>query len=186
MDTLGSGRGPFSYCTAGAFLLGQIIERATRTPVDQYIEAKLLIPLGISKWRWSRSPNGEVMTGGGLELRSRELAKLAWMLANDGRWRGLEIVPSDWVRDAMTPHRRANPEQDYGYLIWQRSFATNCGATQGWYMAGNGGNAVVVLQDLNAAVVVTRVNYNVHGMHQQTADLLEHYVLPALPCKAPR
>jgi hypothetical protein len=51
-------------------------------------------------------------------------------------------------------------------------------------MAGNGGNAIVVLKDLHAAVVVTRQNYNAHGMHQQTVDLLEHFVLPMLPCKA--
>jgi hypothetical protein len=30
--------------------------------------------------------------------------------------------------------------------------------------------------------VVTRTNYNSRGMHQQTTDLLERYVLPALPC----
>jgi CubicO group peptidase (beta-lactamase class C family) len=176
------GLGPFSYCTAGAFLLGQIIERATRRPVDQYMEAKLLKPLGIAKWSWARSPSGEVMTGGGLELRSRDLAKLAWILVDNGRWRGREIVPAAWTNAAMTAYRRANAEQDYGYFFWQRTYATRCGTTQGWYMAGNGGNAIVVLKELDAAVVVTRENYNTHGMHQQTVDLLERFVLPALPC----
>jgi CubicO group peptidase (beta-lactamase class C family) len=178
-----NGLGPFSYCTAGAFLLGQIIERATHSPVDQYIEVKLLEPLGIEKWNWQRSPSGEVMTGGGLELRSRDLVKFAWMLVDNGRWRGREIVPAAWVKAAMTAYRRANSEQDYGYLFWQRRYATSCGTTQGWYMAGNGGNAIVTLKELHAAVVVTRENYNTHGMHQQTVDLLERFVLPALPCK---
>jgi CubicO group peptidase (beta-lactamase class C family) len=178
-----TGRGPFSYCTAGAFLLGQIVQRATRTPVDRYVEEKLFSPLGITKWEWSRSPTGEVMTGGGLLLRSRDLAKLAWMLVGNGRWRGRDVVSPDWVKAEMTARRRANPEQDYGYLFWQRTYATACGKTSGWYMAGNGGNAIVVLKDLDAAVVVTRENYNAHGMHQQTVDLLERYVLPALPCR---
>jgi CubicO group peptidase (beta-lactamase class C family) len=177
------GRGPFSYCTAGAFLLGQIIERAAHTPVDQYIEGKLLIPLGISQWKWSRSATGEAMTGGGLELRSRDLAKIAWMLVDNGRWRGRGIVSADWTNAVMTAHRNANPEQDYGYLFWQRTYATNCGMTQGWSMAGNGGNAIVILKDLDAAIVVTRENYNAQEMHQQTVDLLEHFLLPALPCK---
>jgi CubicO group peptidase (beta-lactamase class C family) len=177
-----TGRGPFSYCTAGAFLLGQIIERAARTPVDRYIEQSIFKPLGISKWEWPRSPSGEVMTGGGLRLRSRDLAKIAWMLVNDGRWAGQSVVPAAWVRAATTAHRRANAEQDYGYLFWQRTYATKCGAISGWYMAGNGGNAVLVLKDLGAAVVISRKNYNTHGMHQQTISLLEQYVLPALPC----
>jgi hypothetical protein len=51
-------------------------------------------------------------------------------------------------------------------------------------MAGNGGNAIVILKELGAAVVVIRENYNAHGMHQQSVDLLEHFMLPALPCKA--
>jgi CubicO group peptidase (beta-lactamase class C family) len=179
-----AGRGPFAYCTTGAVLLGQIVQRATRTPVDRFVESRLFAPLGISKWEWSHSPKGEVMTGGGLLLRSRDLAKLAWMLVDDGRWNGRPIVSPDWIRAAMTAHRQANPQQGYGYLFWQRVYATPCGARTGWYMAGNGGNAIVVLKELDAAVVVTRENYNTHGMHQQTVDLLERYVLPALPCRA--
>jgi CubicO group peptidase (beta-lactamase class C family) len=177
-----NGRGPFSYCTAGVFLLGQILQRATRTPVDQYIEQTILQPLGISKWEWPRSPSGEVMTGGGLRLRSRDLAKIAWMLVNSGRTGKDSIVPAEWVSAATTVHVKANPEQGYGYLFWQRTYASKCGAISGWYMSGNGGNAVVVLKDLGAAIVITRTNYNTRGMHQQTVDLLEQYVLPALPC----
>jgi CubicO group peptidase (beta-lactamase class C family) len=177
-----AGRGPFSYCTAGAFLLGQIIGRTARMPVDRYIEQSIFEPLGISKWEWPRSPSGEVMTGGGLRLRSRDLAKIAWMLVNDGNWGGRSVVPAAWVGAATAAHRRANAEQDYGYLFWQRTYATNCGAISGWYMSGNGGNAVLMLKDLGAAVVISRKNYNTHGMHQQTVNLLEQYVLPALPC----
>ena len=177
-----AGRGPFSYCTAGVFLLGQIITRAARIPVDRYIEQTIFVPLAISKWQWPRSPSGEVMTGGGLRLRSRDLAKIAWMLVNDGRWAGRSVVPADWVRAATTAHRKANAEQDYGYLFWQRTYATKCGALSGWYMSGNGGNAVLMFKDLGAAVVISRKNYNTHGMHQQTVNLLEQYVLPALPC----
>jgi CubicO group peptidase (beta-lactamase class C family) len=177
------GRGPFSYCTAGAFLLGQIVQRATQMPIDQYVQHRLLLPLGITRWSWPRSPSGEVMTGGGLQLRARDLAKLAWMLADQGRWHGRAIISADWVKEALHPYRMANPEQQYGYLFWQRSFATPCGVISAWYMAGNGGNAIVVLGELNSAVVVTRRNYNTHGMHAQTAELLEHYVLPALACR---
>ena len=31
-----AGRGPFAYCTAGTFLLGQILQRAAGQPVDRY------------------------------------------------------------------------------------------------------------------------------------------------------
>jgi CubicO group peptidase (beta-lactamase class C family) len=177
-----SGLGPFRYCTTGAFLMGQIIQRSTRVPVDKYIEQKLLEPLGISKWEWPYSPSGETMTGGGLRLRARDAAKLAWMLVDGGRWQGRQIVPVSWVATALSAHRQANTDHKYGYFFWQYDYATKCGKASGWYMAGNGGNAIVVLKDLNTAVIVERSNYNTHGMHQQTVDLLQKYILPALPC----
>src|SRR5215831_3136424 len=44
-----TGRGPWRYCTVGPVLLGQVLQRATRTRADRYIESKLLKPLGIEK-----------------------------------------------------------------------------------------------------------------------------------------
>ncbi len=179
-----SGRGAFSYCTAGTFLLGQIIQRAAGIGVDRYTEEKLLKPLGIERWQWSRSPAGEVMTGGGLRLRSRDLAKIARMVLDGGRWEGKQVVPARWIESALTVHRKANPSQDYGYLFWRRDYETGCGKRSGWYMSGNGGNAIVMMKDLNAVAVVTRTHYSSKGMHQQTTRLLEEQVLPQLACAA--
>ena len=177
-----SGLGPWRYCTTGAFLLGQILQRATHTPVDQYIEQRILAPLGIMQRQWPYSPSGETMTGGGLRLRSRDLAKIAVMLTDEGRWKGRQIVPAAWVASMLSVHRTAYSDANYGYLFWQRTYTTSCGPLSGWYMAGNGGNAIVVLRDLRTAVVVTRTNYNTRGMHKQTLDLLARHVLAALPC----
>ena len=177
-----AGRGPFSYCTAGVFLLGQILERATKTPADHYFDEQLFRPLGITEREWSRSPSGEWMTGGGLRLRSRDLAKIALMMLNGGRWRGRQVVPARWLERTMDVHRHASADADYGYLMWARAYTTACGKTSAWFMSGNGGNAVVLIKDLDAIVVVTRTLYNTRGMHQQTARIVQDYVLRALPC----
>src|SRR4051812_15723436 len=47
-----SGRGPFSHCSGGVFLLGQIVQRATRMPLDQYFDGRLFRPLGIRERQW--------------------------------------------------------------------------------------------------------------------------------------
>jgi CubicO group peptidase (beta-lactamase class C family) len=175
-------RGPFSYCTAGTFLLGQILQRATGTPADRYAEEKLFWPLGIERWEWPNSPAGEAMTGGGLRLRSRDLGKLAQMVLDRGRWQGKQVVPARFVEAALTVHRNANATQDYGYLFWRRDYATRCGKFSGWYMSGNGGNAIVMSRDLKATVVVTRTHYSSKGMHDQTTRLLEEFALPEVAC----
>jgi CubicO group peptidase (beta-lactamase class C family) len=177
-----TGLGPWRYCTTNAFLTGQIVQRATHTPIDRYIDQKLLLPLGITRRNWSFSPSGEAMTGGGLELRSRDLAKIAWMMVDQGRWHGHPILPKEWVDETLTPRRDTGPNQRYGYFAFEGAYHTACGLKPTWYMAGNGGSQILMLKDLNAAVVVTRTNYNVRGSSVQTAELLEKFVLPALPC----
>jgi CubicO group peptidase (beta-lactamase class C family) len=177
-----SGFGPWRYCTANAVLAGQIVQRATGRPVDQYIESRLFAPLGIASWDWPRSPTGEVMTGGGLRLRSRDLARIAWMMTDNGRWDGRQVVPASWIDAMLTIHRASRPDQNYGYFIFEGAYRTTCGPVRAWYMAGNGGSQILILRNLRAAIVVTRTNFNVRGTSLQTVDLLEKYVLPSLPC----
>jgi CubicO group peptidase (beta-lactamase class C family) len=176
-----SGRGPFSYCTGGVFLLGQVVQRVTRTPLDRYFDARLFRPLGIVERQWARSPGGEFQAGGGLKLRSRDLLKLG-VLMKDGSWRGAQLVPRDWVERMQRVSNVVNEQQSYGMLYWQRQYHSTCGDLNGWYMSGNGGNAVVSLPLKSLVAVVTRAHYNQKGMHEETAKLLEQHVFAALPC----
>ncbi len=177
-----SGRGSFSYCTGGVFLLGQIVQRATRMPLDQYFDARLFRPLGIRERKWFRSPSGEIMTGGGLELRSRDLLKLGVLMSDNGNWRGVQLVPDAWVKRMQTLSNVVDEKSSYGMLTWQREYRSPCGIISGWSMSGNGGNVVVNVPLKNLVAVVTRTRYNTRGMHDETARLLENHVFAALRC----
>ena len=167
-----TGRGPWRYCTAGSFLLGQILERATRQPADRFIADHVFRPLGITRWEFTRSPSGEVMTGGMLWLRTRDLAALGWLVRARGRaGKGVrQVVPAAFVRAALTAHRKTPYfEEDYGYQFWRHRYRSPCGPQTGWQMSGNGGNKVVILDALDAVVVVTRTHYNQRAaMHLQS------------------
>jgi CubicO group peptidase (beta-lactamase class C family) len=180
-----SGRGPWHYCTAGSFLLGQILERATRQPADRFIAESVLRPIGITRWQFNRSPTGEVLTGGQLRLRTRDLAALGWLVRSRGRWKGRPVVPEDFVRKALTIHRQTPYfEEDYGYQLWRHTYQSPCGQLTGWQMSGNGGNKVVIFDALDAVVVVTRTHYNQRAaMHLQSTRLIEGHILPDL-CRA--
>ncbi|HEX2831799.1 MAG TPA: serine hydrolase [Thermoanaerobaculia bacterium] len=155
----------FSYCTAGVFLIGRVLERATREKLDLYAAKHLFTPLGIEHAEWQYSPLGEAQTGGGLALRSRDLAKLGQLYLDGGRG----IVPRAWIEASTTPKAAVDDGIEYGYLWWLRSYAGH----RSYGMGGNGGNRVVVIPDLELVVVVTTTNFNQRDAHQLSDKLIE-------------
>jgi CubicO group peptidase (beta-lactamase class C family) len=170
----------FSYCTAGAVVLGDVLRIVTGLPADEFADRRLFGPLGIRSVRWVYSPLGLPMTGGGLRLRSRDLLRLAQLYLDDGRFEEGRLVPSSWVDASMRPHVRIDDRTEYGYFWWLRTFESRGRKLPAAYMSGNGGNKVVVVPGLRLAVVITSTNYNARGMHEQTDRLLSDFVLDAL------
>lgn len=169
-----SGRGPFAYCTAGVFLLGQLLERRAPGGLEAYQQRRLFAPLGITAWQWKRSDSGEPLTGGGLRLRTRDLARLAQLLLQQGRWQGQVLIEPVLLQHLLTVARDTPmPGLGYGHLFWRRDFKTSCGAQPGWMMAGNGGNLVAVFPQAQLSAVLTRTHYNQRGMHEQSWAFVE-------------
>ncbi|QNH19390.1 serine hydrolase [Xanthomonas sp. GW] len=171
----------FAYCTAGSFLLGALVEKATGQHLEDFAAQALERPLGITDVHWGRSAEGVGMGGGGTRYRSRDLAKFGQLLLDQGRWHGQQVLPADWVRAMTTVHAQAREDADYGYLLWRFRFPVR-GVERGvWAMSGNGGNYVFVLPEERLVVVITRSAYNTPKMHPQSQALLADYVLKALP-----
>ncbi len=168
----------FSYCTAGVFVIGRMIERATKTKVEDFAQTNLFAPLGITKVKWPRSGMDEAQTGGGLELRSRDWLKLGHLYLDDGKWAGKQIVPAKWVRASTQPHARINDENEMGYLLWLRRFKDDVA----WYMTGSGGNRVVMFPELELAVVITSANFGARDAHD-LSDAIIREILAALAVK---
>ncbi|WP_262691885.1 serine hydrolase domain-containing protein [Kordiimonas aestuarii] len=175
------GLGSFRYCTAGVFLLGQALERATGLSVDDFVRGAIFRPLTIEEYKWYRSPTGEEQTGGGLRMKSRDLWKLAELARADGVWNGRRILPKGWMAKSTKPQRVVNELRSYGYLWWLQDFksATTGKKHPAYYMSGNGGNKVVVVPGLKLVAVITATAYNTPGMHDQSTDIIERYILPA-------
>jgi CubicO group peptidase (beta-lactamase class C family) len=173
----------FSYCTAGVFALGAVVERATGRPVPDFAREALFAPLGIEKVSWQSSPLGLTQTGGGARLRSRDLLKLGLLYLDGGRWQGRQVIPAAWVAASTAAHVQATDTDTYGYLWWRRDFAAGGRTWPAFYMSGNGGNKVVVVPSARLVAVLTSTFYNSRGMHQQTDKLLTDYILAALPSR---
>ncbi len=166
----------FSYCTSGVATLGAVLEKAIGARTDEWAQKRLFDPLGIKSVNWAYSPLNLTFTGGGLELRSRDLLKLAQLYLNGGKWDGKQIVPEAWVKSSTQPKAKIDDHTEYGYLWWLRKF----GGHEVYYMSGNGGNKVGLVPDLDLAFVITSTNYGTKGMHEQTDKILEEYVIGAV------
>jgi CubicO group peptidase (beta-lactamase class C family) len=170
----------FSYCTAGATILGGVLEKATQMRVPEFADKYLFSPLGVTSVQWQTTPSGLAMTGGGLRLESRDLLRLGQLYLNGGSWKGAQIVSKKWVQESTRPHAHVADQKDtdYGYLWWLKPFGTR--HLPSFSMLGNGGNKVSVFPSTDMTVVITSTNYNTRGMHQQTDELLSDYVIGAI------
>ena len=179
---IGSGYGPFHYATVNAFLAGQVIQRAVQKPVSAYIAETLFKPLGITQYKFGKSPSGEIMTGGGLELRLLDLWRLGQLVLDEGRYQNQQIIPASWVKDCLTVHLKdtVGPGIGYGNLFWHFDFPAGEKTESGWFMAGNGGNVVLILPALKAVVVITRTDYNAPSTAKETIGIVSKFILPFL------
>jgi CubicO group peptidase (beta-lactamase class C family) len=170
----------WQYCTAGPTTLGVVLERAVKQPAPDFAREVLFGPLGITSLKWQFQPLGTAMTGGGLELRSRDLLKLAELYLDDGRWNGKQIISAAWVETSLRPHANAREDTDYGYLWWLETFHSQERAVRTYGMYGTGGNKVLVLPNEKAVVVITTTNFRVPKASALTDKLLTDYILPAV------
>ena len=172
----------FSYCTAGVFLTGAIIEKLAKKNLGDYANQKLFNPLSITQVKWPISPLGIYQGGGGLEIRSRDLVKLGQLLLNQGRWQGKQLISADWINKALTPRVVAMPDQniEYGYLWWIFEFETSKGPVKAYAAVGNGGNYLFVVPALELVSVITSEAYNTRYMHQQSQSIMKDYILKAV------
>lgn len=175
----------WQYCTAGPVTLGVLLTRAIKRPIPDFANEFLFAPLGITKLQWQFQPTGEAMTGGGLNMRSRDLLKFAQLYLDGGTWNGKRILSADWVKASITPHANAREDTDYGYLWWLQTFHSGGRDWHSWGMYGTGGNIVLVFPDQQVVAVITTTNYHVPGAAALTDKLVTDYLLSAENLSAP-
>ena len=145
----------FRYSNEAVQFLIRVIAQTSKESVLQFSRATLWKPLdiGIDQSRWPRfEANGNGDGAGGLLLTTRELGKLGLLALRGGCWERHQVVPAAYLNAAMRKQVDGGiPRPDgrgYGFLWW----ITPGGVP---YMAGYGGQYVVVLADLDIVAVVT-------------------------------
>ncbi|WP_420006586.1 serine hydrolase domain-containing protein [Arenibacterium sp. LLYu02] len=176
------GQGRFSYCTAGAFLLGRVVEAKTNFSFDSYVQRRLFDPLDIIGAEWTRSPIGEVQSGGQLKLSARDFQRIGRLVLDGGSVNGKHLISRKRLQTIIKPRVPAGGGLSYGYLWWFRNFTLpDEREISAALMMGNGGNMVVLFPETDTLVVILATNYNRRDMTEKSVALIRDYILPTLP-----
>lgn len=113
----------WSYNDAMVALITPILQRAQGAELAALAARQLFAPLGIDRFEWRRDREARALASAGLALRTRDLLKLAALMADGGRWRGTQVLPEDWVSQSVLSAGpatwRVEPVADIGYgLLW--------------------------------------------------------------------
>ncbi len=172
----------FTYNSGNSILLGGIIKISCEIQADIWAEQVLFRPLGISTYQWYPHNNGLPHTGGGLYLRPRDLAKIGYVVLNDGKWNDQQIVSEDWIRQSSEVAMNVWPDVNYGFQWWLRPLPDMLGIVpaqndiiHGW---GYAGQFLFVIPKFQ--MVVTCNSWNLDELSNAPVYLLYDFILRAV------
>jgi CubicO group peptidase (beta-lactamase class C family) len=180
-DPLGGG---FEFSNQDIQVLSAVLAEATGMSVLDYARSRLFEPLGIdtrpafegmldarsmdeyvaADFAWPVDGSGLNLGWTGLKLRPADLARFGQMMLQEGKWKGEQLVPADWVRESTTEQidtvsRRNQPNASgkYGYQWW----VTEADGEPAYFSWGRGGQLLEVVPSRSLVVVVaSEVDYS--------------------------
>ncbi|MEV0649382.1 serine hydrolase domain-containing protein [Phytomonospora sp. NPDC050363] len=146
-----------AYDNATTYVLARMVERATGQELPEFLDRRLLNPMGIHHAEWDRVASGASFGFHGLHLTTEAVAAFGEMLRREGMWEGRRLVPRDWVRLATGKRIDTfqvegwsdNPDVlcGYGYQFWR--------SRHGYHGAGSFGQFCLVVPEDELVIVLT-------------------------------
>lgn len=167
--------GQFQYRSIDSHLISMILSETTGIDAFTYAVQHLFRPLQMTHTAWLASPEGHSMGHIGLYLTSRDMAKFGICLLNGGKFAEQQIIPQQWVQDALTVQTEGYPAfGDYGYQFWVGTMSG-----QPYKLAhGHGGQQILLFPKLDAVVVFTAESKIKNWKNPR--KLLEKYIIPTM------
>jgi CubicO group peptidase (beta-lactamase class C family) len=160
----------WSYNDAMVALIAPILQRAQGADLAALAAQQLFAPLGIDRFEWRRDREGRALASAGLALRTRDLLKLAALMAEGGRWQGAQVLPEPWVGQSVLPAGpatwRAGPVVDIGYgLLWFTGRLHGQRVAWAW---GYGGQFALIAPELGLVVATAATSPLPAALRAQT------------------
>lgn len=156
----------FGYCGGNAELVSAVLTERTGSCARDFARRELFAPLGITDAGWPTSDRGVSHGWGDLELQPRDMAKLGYLWLHNGSWDGREIIPANYLRDAVAAHASVGPGVQYGYGMWL--YPNHSPAD--YEANGTGGQRITVIPGLDVVEVITGEGLDANEVAALIAD----------------
>ncbi|MDP3959488.1 MAG: serine hydrolase [Pseudorhodobacter sp.] len=116
----------WQYVSIDTHVLGMVIRGATGREIPDLLSEKLIRPLGLEvEPYYVTDGTGQAFVLGGLNMATRDYARLGQLFLQNGAAGGQQIVPTDWVAASTTASAPTAPgAMQYGYQWWMPKDAT--------------------------------------------------------------
>ena len=105
------------YVSIDTHVIAMVIRGATRRSISELMEERLWRPLGLERDPYYVTDGeGVEFVLGGLNLTTRDYARLGLLVEQNGLWQGQQIVPADWLAESTAAS--APGGEGYGYQWW--------------------------------------------------------------------
>jgi len=170
----------FIYNSGATYMLSAILQKITGMSLLDYLQPRLLTPLGIANANWDTSPQGIQMGGWGLSITTEAIARFGQLYLQKGLWNGQQIVPTAWIEEATAyqvstvSNTSSDWQQGYGYQFWR----CQDGAYRG---DGAFGQYCIVMPDQEAVLAITGSVYDM----QAVLNLVWKHIKPGIQAAPP-
>ncbi|MBL1435231.1 MAG: serine hydrolase [Rhodobacteraceae bacterium] len=110
----------WQYVSIDTHVLGMVIRGATGRSIKDLMVEKLLTPLGLEADPiYLTDGHGVAFVLGGLNLRTRDYARMGQLFLQNGMWNGAQLVPAAWVAASTADSAPNTPDRvGYGFQWW--------------------------------------------------------------------
>ena len=167
------------YCSANSNLIGAVLSAASGETLLDLFADLLARPLNIKQYFLGLQPTGEPYFGGGAQWLPRDFMKLGQVMLNGGTWNGNRIVSEEWVAESTRVQVKIR-DRGYGYQWWINEYPYRDGTVQAFFAAGNGGQIVMGIPELELLITFYGGNYSDAVMFRAQDVLIPDYILKSV------
>ncbi|MBW4961242.1 serine hydrolase [Sulfitobacter sp. CW3] len=160
----------WQYVSIDTHVISMVIRGATNRTIPDLLSEKIIAPMGLEREPYYLTDgSGVAFVLGGLNLTTRDYARMGQMFLQNGMYNGQQIVPAEWVTASTAPTAPTEPGAiGYGYQWWVPK-----GAAEGEFMARGVYGQYIYINQADGVVIATNAadrKFRNPGVADQNVD----------------